>query len=1208
MLILSIDGSSVLRGFQGGGLGDVLPSVPGPGDGARDSHSALKDWASRYGRAVEAGSDAAIQSVGTEMFDWLNQNGVLSEWLSGGTRELEVRVGATQKGELAEALLDAPWEVLCRKNIFLAEETALFSVARRVGRQGTPVEPQHRDLSLMFMAAAPDGQHDLDYEREESAILDATRAKDDRPPIAHLQVEESGALEFLDERLTFDGPFDALHLSCHGGFVASDAGPARPVLFLETAEGAVDQVDPDRLVGALRDMPLLMFLSACRTAERGTGKELPSAEGHRANDFSDTSATWRPALAVEASWADTAGRAQRRDAGRAEPGAALDLADPFVRQLARHVPNILGWDGSVYDIDATAFAEAFYGELSRGDTVPMAAARARQTVLRLRAEGSRLGRHWHLARLYLGPAGGGRICDPQKPRRKVPPPGEQAFLDPEAKLVKVAGPGEFVGRRRQIQRVMQAYRDGARGVVVHGMGNLGKSSLAARVAGRMRRHRVAVVFGEATPTTIFAALKRAGEQVAAEMKIADGEDLREDLDRMERIVASEHDRFGAMAQSLLAGVFDDHPVLLVLDDFEQSLVPPSAEGGAVMPAPDYAAGVSQLLHAFAEVETQSRLLVTTRYDFVVKDGTGKDLAAPLTRVPLAPMGAREQIKQVQAKARAGSLEEAVASDTPLLTEALDGAGGNPGLQDVLTRPILAGEPEKARAAVAAIREFRESGETPPAGDDLGDFFQRMAFETYIGALGQTERLALGAAGLFAEGVPVPRAALAAAAGARGVSAPELAVDRLLTLGLIDDFGEMRGWPRVPSVPHLAANPLARPLGEAIAEAEAPSLAAAALPQLAQAWQDDENDFPYDARGVEAARIALAAEPADVSLLDRAAKAAVIFLYRLRHDARAAFTIGTAMLDRLEALGHATHPLLSGHLINAAGLLGETDIQERLIDLALAREDLPDLDRAQFWSARADRCMTLGDLVEARRIREEEELPVYQKLKNIRLEGMAKDNIADILQAQGDLAEARRIREEETLPVYEGLGDRRSVALTRGKIADILQAQGDLAEARRIREEEQLPVLEALGDRRSVALTRGQIADILQAQGDLAEALEMHLERLPTYREMGDVGGIAHVRFSCAQIRWQRGHHQVDGGLQEIHNELAEAFEINQRLQRPDGIGVVGALLGEVLAMAGQPDRAIEVLSVAAGAFHKIGRAAGVQHCQEIIQTMQERDQ
>jgi hypothetical protein len=48
-------------------------------------------------------------------------------------------------------------------------------------------------------------------------------------------------------------------------------------------------------------------------------------------------------------------------------------------------------------------------------------------------------------------------------------------------------------------------------------------------------------------------------------------------------------------------------------------------------------------------------------------------------------------------------------------------------------------------------------------------------------------------------------------------------------------------------------------------------------------------------------------------------------------------------------------------------------------------------------------------------------------------------IADVLQGRGQLEEALRIRQEEQLPVCERLGDVREKALTMGKIADVLQA-------------------------------------------------------------------------------------------------------------------------------------------------------------------------
>ena len=101
--------------------------------------------------------------------------------------------------------------------------------------------------------------------------------------------------------------------------------------------------------------------------------------------------------------------------------------------------------------------------------------------------------------------------------------------------------------------------------------------------------------------------------------------------------------------------------------------------------------------------------------------------------------------------------------------------------------------------------------------------------------------------------------------------------------------------------------------------------------------------------------------------------------------------------------------------------------------------------------------------------------------------------ADILEARGELDEALRIRQEEELPVYAKLGDVRSRAVTMGKIADILQARGELDEALRIRQEEELPVFVKLGDVRSLLVGRAHLAltHLARAQpGDREAAVDL----------------------------------------------------------------------------------------------------------------------
>jgi len=98
--------------------------------------------------------------------------------------------------------------------------------------------------------------------------------------------------------------------------------------------------------------------------------------------------------------------------------------------------------------------------------------------------------------------------------------------------------------------------------------------------------------------------------------------------------------------------------------------------------------------------------------------------------------------------------------------------------------------------------------------------------------------------------------------------------------------------------------------------------------------------------------------------------------------------------------------------------------------------------------------------------------------------------------------------------------------------------------------------------------------------------------------MNDIDGIAHAKFSTAQIRLQRGDHQT-GGLQQIYQDLDEAFTISLKLGRPDFIGWIGQLLAQVLAMGGQQDAALKVLDHAEAAFDKMGNAQGLGYVKQL---------
>ena len=1042
-----------------------------------------RDWARRYDGASMSNDAGTLSAIGREIFEQLNQG---DQWLSqalggAGTGDIVLDVVATSLDERDRALLDVPWELLTGSTGFLAADPVrLFRVTRRIGQAGTPLKPQYSDVGLVFMAADPIGQKTLNYDHEEAAILQATKGL----PL-HLVVEESGCLPFLEIRLA-EGSVEALHLSSHG-----DVKESGPVLALETPEGRLAPTSVGELCAALGEKKLpLVVLSACRTAERD-GK-----------------------------------------------------AAPFAIEIIRSgITNAIGWDGSVYDEDAILFASSFYHELSAGRSVPHAAAVARRSLLLASSEGSRAGRHWHLARVYLGPEGGGALCAPGKKRSAFRrDAGDKEFLDKAKKEVEVARADRFVGRRREVQAILGAFRDRSHaGVLIHGMGNLGKSSLAARIANRLPHHQTVVVYKRYDALAVFETLLQA---LPATLKASVERDWRPQI---ERDAGALEDALRAMLEGPFSYENPEtglRPILLVVDDLERILEEPKPGQAVTRVKPEHIAPLAAIVSAFRGADpTDSHLLLTSRYTFDLTDRLGDDLAARLFAVPLTPMDDLQRDKQMRAAARLTAPEPPASDEEAKGREALGerikaAAGGNPGLQEILARPLLYGDADAAEKAVVAVEGFLASGEAPEEPSAATEFFARVSFEVYRKALTPTEAGQLRAATLFT--VPVPLGIHEAAGRAAGIGDPRRALGRLLGLGLIDAYVDPL------EATNAAVNPLSRPLVPALSETDQAHLAKAVIEPLYEAWKNDKDELPGDPRGLEAARLALIGD-APPAILNQAALAGARWLYLGQHDASAALELIEAVVEYLD--GKSAKPAAGLLMIGAdcAERVGKTQQQEEFLQRGLEAKDDASFDYASLLLRVADRLQRTGQLAEA-----EDRLSVaagiFHRLGQDRDAAIANSQIADIHQARGELDEALRIRREEQLPVYERLGDVRSRAVTMGKIADILQARGELDEALRIRREEQLPVFGRLGDVRSRAVTMGQIADILQARGELDQALRIHVEeRLPIAQKLGDIDSIAHIRFSCAQIRLLKGDLNAEA-IKTVREELSESFAILRKLE------------------------------------------------------------
>jgi hypothetical protein len=123
-------------------------------------------------------------------------------------------------------------------------------------------------------------------------------------------------------------------------------------------------------------------------------------------------------------------------------------------------------------------------------------------------------------------------------------------------------------------------------------------------------------------------------------------------------------------------------------------------------------------------------------------------------------------------------------------------------------------------------------------------------------------------------------------------------------------------------------------------------------------------------------------------------------------------------------------------------------------------------------------------------------------------------VADILQAQGELDEALRIRREEQLPVYERLGDVRERAIAMGQIAVGLIEAGGLEQGRIQEIYELLAEAFALAQGLALADCVGfigvQLARMLALGGHSDAALHVLDEAAAGLEKIGHAQGLAAV--------------------------------------------------------------------------------------------------
>ncbi|MEV6441160.1 tetratricopeptide repeat protein [Amycolatopsis sp. NPDC051716] len=953
-------------------------------------------------------------------------------------------------------------------------------------------------LRILVAISAPEhsGGAVLDYERELRNVVAAVRGA--RAGEADVRVVPFATTAAIRAALD-EAPAHVLHLSSHGGpgvlYLENEDGTARKM----TAEELVEEAVPPG------KMPPVICLAACYT-------DVPGEEG-------------APSLA----------------ANLIEHGASV----------------VIGTETSVTDWYATSLFARVYQELAQSSVPDVVAAVAdARRIVQLQLAASQHPRESALAALdewsvvtVLAGSGSTRVFDPAKHE----PPAMRE--NKSVAGLPWRGHGNFVGRRRE-QRALPAALAGraVSGVVLHGIGGVGKTTLAAELLQHLQFPVIAVCAGEVSVDDVLAAVTGALRRHLATQ--GRNEQLLRIVGYADQVSEAWQDRFTVLREH----VFSQVPVLLVLDNFEDNLIDRQLGDDAL----------ANLLARWAMDPGESRLLVTSRYEFALPGDAHRNLRSSL----VGPMSMAETFKLIWALPALDQLEDndlervwRLVGGHPRSLEYLDALlnHGHARYHDVTARlsKALQAHPE-ARAAVTADRLDAVLAQTVTliADEVLLDALVH-TIEEHPGA----RELLLGAS-VYRE--PVELAALLFQIGdvnedaahvpdRRGSQQRILAVLEQHHIPLAEfDVGNSPAQVLAqiqPDLDELAAMPTppratSYDLGDLVAELAATTLLTA----------DSETSTVFVHRWTASA---LERRCHDDELQQAHRKAAEYWNWRIKvwpqdrdadlHDALEARhhliagdqlddaeAISQVVARRLHVVGAWDHELALIHHTLAVlartprqiaywqhvlGMLAQArgdyaEAERRYTDSFTILEELGDrAGMASSYHQLGILAYLLGDYAEAER-RYTDSLVINEELGD--RAGMASSyhQLGMLAQARGDYAEAER-RYTSSLAILEELGDRANMASSYGQLGILAQTRGDYAEAER-RYTDSLAILEELGDRAGMAISYHQLGILAQIRGDYAEAERRHTDSLVINEELGDRAGMASSYHQFGMLAQDRG--------------------------------------------------------------------------------------
>jgi tetratricopeptide (TPR) repeat protein len=1022
--------------------------------------------------------------------------------------------------EVAEpAWADLPWETLTlpgdARPLALAPRVALYRTISNLG--ASPAMAIRGPLRILVAIGSPEhGDEEeqgelLDYEAELRRILDAVdRARCAEQ--AYVRILNRGTLTEIRAALQSQR-FHVLHLSCH-------AQPGQ--LVLEGDDGRAALVSAAHLAAealpADRGVPLVV-LAGCATAL-----------GNRSQTVKDD--------------VDQGGEGEA-----ALPGLARDL-------LAQGVPAVLAMNASVTDAYATRLGVALYRELAgqqRPDPLVALSHARRQVDAELRAApaGSREGRlatlaEWATPTLFVrGPSL--PLFDATDGFEEIKGPSEPVL--PGVVVRKV---GDFVGRRREERLLDRALRGERAGMLLHGIGGVGKSTLAAQLIANLGEQAglVASLSGKLAVEQVLDELARRLLAIAPERGWDETHPLRRAIPLLRDAHVSWQDRLGVLAELLLRR----EPVLLLLDNFEDNLTPADDGPSHVVTDSELAA----FLAAWVRSPGLSRLLITSRYPFTLPDQAHRHLE----RLHLGPLSWAETRKLIWRLPGLDRLDRAQQQ------RAWIDVGGHPRSLEYLDALLRGGTARFNDIAQRVELTLSQRGISDPKRwlhDTKGNLDRALA-ETINLAVDEilltqllarlesmplARRLLIGVS-VYRQPVDVVGVAWQLSEGIQPAGQDPLVsgvVDELRNalivlrnLGLVTPISG--GTQPHASMPTVLVH---RWTAHALAELATSEELAAAHHRAARYWR-----WRVQARPQTGA--------AEIEQLLEAR-----YHHRAAAELDEAVQVTAWVCIKLHRWGAWTWEELLCRETLSVVPPGSRHAANFAHQLARIMEDRGEYDHALDWYQQA--------------------LTIFQDLGD-------PAGIADTQHQLGNLAERRGNIDQalgwyhKSLPVFKKLGNRTGMAATYGQLSFIAERRGDYEQAMDWAQQS-LTISKDLDDQAGLATIYHNLCMLHQRRGDYEAALEWAQQSLTIFKDLGDPAGLAATYRELGRIAQQRGNY--DRALDWYRQSLIIQEDLGNRA----GMFATYGQLGILAEQQGNHEQALDWYWQALTVIKSIGDRAAI---------------